>query len=336
MQRRTFTAPNQLLIFLPLILLSCNYVNSLVSSPTPTPTPVPLDLVMTFNPNPIDAVPGENGTWVWNYTFTVNNPNGFPVKVVAFGADDDDCSTSTDNCHYGALEFSQWFTQCDPPGESIQAGGTACDSGYYYQMDTLPASSTVIHNVIWYRDPSGNLLKTIGPALTLNRPELVVNVVNTTSLYDGPGYDYHASTTLGINTTLKVYGQAFDCAWFQVLDSSGLQGWVPTSDLSYPFGCNGIPAAAYPTMTPTPIPTEIPPTPTLSCSLTGSIYFNNTTGETVTIYLNGPASFTFYLPIGDSAFAVCPGYYNYTAYGCGGATDTGTISSGSTQKFYCN
>jgi hypothetical protein len=98
-----------------------------------------------------------------------------------------------------------------------------------------------------------------------------------------------------------------------------------------------------PTLTPTPRPTNtlvprptsIPATSTPSCSQNATITINNTTGGQVTLYLNGPARYTFYLGGGYTDLHVCSGSYSYTAYGCGGASDTGVINSGETHEFYC-
>jgi hypothetical protein len=105
---------------------------------------------------------------------------------------------------------------------------------------------------------------------------------------------------------------------------------------------NVIPAD-LPTGTPTPLPpppppprpTAIPYTKTPSCPVNANIEVKNSTGGQITLYLNGPAKFTFYLGGGTTNINVCPGTYSYTAYGCGGASNTGTISSGETHEFYC-
>lgn len=95
-----------------------------------------------------------------------------------------------------------------------------------------------------------------------------------------------------------------------------------------------------PTATPTPRPTQVKPTAvpytsTPSCSENASIVINNTTGGRITLYLNGPEKYTFYLNTGYTTLKVCSGSYSYTAYGCGGANDTGTINSGEEHEFYC-
>ena len=61
----------------------------------------------------------------------------------------------------------------------------------------------------------------------------------------------------------------------------------------------------------------------------------NDTGGQVTLYLTGPAAFTFYLATGNQDISICPGSYSYTAYGCGGASRNGTIRDGEELKFWC-
>ncbi len=90
-----------------------------------------------------------------------------------------------------------------------------------------------------------------------------------------------------------------------------------------------------PTKTSTPRPTAIPYTSTPSCDQNATITINNTTGGTVTLYLNGPTKYTFSVGTGYTYLKVCSGSYSYTAYGCGGASDNGTINSGEEHEFYC-
>ena len=94
------------------------------------------------------------------------------------------------------------------------------------------------------------------------------------------------------------------------------------------------------TFTPTPRPTQpkptaVPYTSTPACDGSGTITINNTTGGQLTLYLNGPAKYTFYVGTGYTYLDVCSGSYSYTAYGCGGASDTGSINSGEEHEFYC-
>jgi hypothetical protein len=94
-----------------------------------------------------------------------------------------------------------------------------------------------------------------------------------------------------------------------------------------------------PTRTSTRIPTKpyVPPTATPCSGETVSISIKNDTGGQVTLYLTGPCAYTFYLNVGDSTIYVIPGNYSYTAYGCGGATLSGSksLSYGDEWTWFC-
>lgn len=90
------------------------------------------------------------------------------------------------------------------------------------------------------------------------------------------------------------------------------------------------------TFTPKPLFTKTPvATPMPACSADGRIEIENSTGAYVTLNLSGPAKYRFDLPTGITVLNVCPGSYSYTAWGCGGAKDSGTINSGEAHEFYC-
>lgn len=104
-------------------------------------------------------------------------------------------------------------------------------------------------------------------------------------------------------------------------------------------------ATPKPTRTDTPRPTAIPytktPKPTLAptnppCVIDSVIEIDNTTGGIVTLKLSGPMQYRFDLATGHTTLNVCSGSYSYKAWGCGGATDSGTINSNEAHEFYCN
>lgn len=68
-----------------------------------------------------------------------------------------------------------------------------------------------------------------------------------------------------------------------------------------------------------------------------SINIQNNTGGTVTLILTGPESYRFYLKPGKSTMMVLKGTYQYTAYGCGGASISGTKKLGgkAVWKWWC-
>ena len=92
--------------------------------------------------------------------------------------------------------------------------------------------------------------------------------------------------------------------------------------------------------TPTPsinIPTpEMNGSPSPMCDTSAYITINNTTGDQLTLNLQGPANYAFTLLPGYNQMLVCLGTYTYTATGCGGALLTGTLNSGETHEFYCS
>ncbi|PKN90344.1 MAG: hypothetical protein CVU45_03075 [Chloroflexi bacterium HGW-Chloroflexi-7] len=109
-----------------------------------------------------------------------------------------------------------------------------------------------------------------------------------------------------------------------------------------------LPPTATPTATPTrtntPRPTAVPytktPKATLAptnppCEINSSIEIDNATGGYVTLKLSGPMKYSFDLPTGTTTLNVCSGSYSYQAWGCGGASDSGTINSGEAHEFYC-
>jgi hypothetical protein len=91
-----------------------------------------------------------------------------------------------------------------------------------------------------------------------------------------------------------------------------------------------------PTRTAQPLPTIPYNTPEPACEASSSITITNSTDGEVVLYLTGPTNFTFYLGAGDTTISVCEGTYDYEATGCGGATNSGSMSSGESHEFYCS
>lgn len=111
--------------------------------------------------------------------------------------------------------------------------------------------------------------------------------------------------------------------------------FIPTATLT-PTNTN------TPTLTPTRTPTQTStpkPTvynsPTPACSANSIIEIDNTTGGSLTLNLYGPADYYFYLGSGVTSLNVCSGSYDYEAWGCGGAYDSGVINSSESHEFYC-
>ena len=300
--------------------------------PTNTPTPSPVDIILYFSTISVEPVRSEDGRWIWPYSYSIFNPNSYTISIVAFGDNTDGCTEDINSCSHSSTEFSERFSKCDYSGIEISSGATACDPGYGYEDTQSPESDRIIQNVVWYKDPAGNLFKVIGEPITLLKPSDQSAVVTlVTYLRMGPGSEYYAISSLGVGARLTIIGQANHCQWLQVMDSGNKSGWVSASNLNYSMPCGDIPIASFPT----PPPTKVPSTVTPPCSATGILSIQNDTGGSVTLYLSGPTNFTFYLSTGNSTLSVCPGTYSYTAYGCGGATDAGTMSSGESHTFFC-
>lgn len=179
-------------------------------------------------------------------------------------------------------------------------------------------------------------------ATSQSTSQAVVNI-ESMNVRSGPGTGYPIQTYAVRGDVLIILGQAYNCDWLQVKTTDGKTGWVSASYVVYTLACIEIAQATIP-----PLPTTVaqsqpgnnnnpPPanTPPPSCDPTDSIDITNSTGGNVTLYLSGPASYTYNLGTGDTTLYVCPGTYDYTAYGCGGASDTGSMSTGESHEFYC-
>ena len=163
--------------------------------------------------------------------------------------------------------------------------------------------------------------------------QAVVNI-ESMNVRSGPGTAYSIQAIVVRNDKLIILGQAYNCSWLEVRTPDGQTGWVSATYVTFSLICSEIAQASIP-----PVPTAVaqsqPGNIPSSCDSPSSIDISNTTGGTVTLYLSGPTNYTFYLGTGDTSISVCPGTYSYTAYGCGGASDSGSISTGEAHEFYC-
>jgi hypothetical protein len=147
-----------------------------------------------------------------------------------------------------------------------------------------------------------------------------------------PGY------SMGVVLSGWEIGQAHLIEYGYTIDAPINDGWGDYDPQTVEYIIRAVPTLA-PTFTPEPTATNTPEpvvyTPTPSCAVNATIHFKNSTGETVNIFLTGPASFHFYLAPGDNYVNVCEGGYSYTGYGCGGSYLNGEIHSGNESEFYC-
>ena len=70
---------------------------------------------------------------------------------------------------------------------------------------------------------------------------------------------------------------------------------------------------------------------------TVNVVIQNNTGGSITLVLTGPGSYRFTLGTGKQTINVVKGTYQYTAYGCGGASSSGTkkLSGKSVWTWWC-
>ena len=166
---------------------------------------------------------------------------------------------------------------------------------------------------------------------TATSPSTAQAVVNIESMNvrSGPGTVYPVQAYAVRGDKLIILGQAYNCGWLEVRTPDGQTGWVSSTYVTYSLACSEIAQVSIP-----PVPTPV--TQASSCDLSSSIDITNDTGGTVTLYLSGPANYSFTLGTGDNTVSVCPGTYSYTAYGCAGASETGAMSAGESHRFFCS
>jgi hypothetical protein len=89
----------------------------------------------------------------------------------------------------------------------------------------------------------------------------------------------------------------------------------------------------------TPVVTPGPAKPVVNCQINSNILISNRSGSSITLYLSGPASFSFVLGLDNNSVNVCAGTYNFTVNGtCNGVPTSGSgkISDGDNIYFSCD
>lgn len=184
--------------------------------------------------------------------------------------------------------------------------------------------------------PTATLAPSATPQPTLTPTPEVVKAApaSNTNCRAGPSTDYPVIVSIPAGTEVTVLGRNAGSDYFFVENpqAAGSGCWVKGSLVTV-FG--SIEILAFITPPPMIYPTAVPAQPTVSCDLSGSISIINNTGGIITLYLSGPAKFTFRVGTGNQSVKVCPGSYSYTAYGCGGASKNGTASPGDEIEFWC-
>lgn len=165
-------------------------------------------------------------------------------------------------------------------------------------------------------------------------PDVVVTSASV-NIRTGPGTHYDSKGAMQQNETANVEGQAYDCAWLLITLPNGQTGWITGGSeyVTLNLSCSDIPAADIPP-SPTPAAPPVPPTPDRP---TVTVFVVNNTGGTLTIDLSGPAVYHFVIQTGRHPIQVVPGQYNYTGYGCGGASKSGviTMEEGDEWEWWC-
>jgi hypothetical protein len=126
-------------------------------------------LEITFEPNPVTPVWDESGYWVWWCTYSVYNPNDFPVEVAAFGGLNE-CLSDKSECSFSPGEFALWFAACGQGSNIISAKGTACDTRWWVRLDYDPGNDVVGKYAIYFRDEHGEVNKSISEEVVLLKP----------------------------------------------------------------------------------------------------------------------------------------------------------------------
>jgi hypothetical protein len=173
------------------------------------------------------------------------------------------------------------------------------------------------------------------PTLTPTPEPVKVSPEKNANCRVGPATDFPVQVSIPAGTQVTVLGRNADSSWYyvQIPQTVGGGCWVKGNLFTVSSGSLEI----LPFFTPPPMiyPTAPPAEPTPSCDRSETISIINDTGGVVTLYLTGPAKFTFRINTGNQTISVCPGTYSYTGYGCGGASKNGTASPGDEITFFC-
>jgi len=172
------------------------------------------------------------------------------------------------------------------------------------------------------------------PEATPTAEEEWVSATKNTNCRSGPSTDYPIEVTIPQGREVMVLGRTSGSDYYYVQnpDDPSCGCWVWGELVTIPVNI-----AMLPVFTPMPLPTVafIPLAATPSCDQNASITIQNDTGGQVTLYLSGPVKFTFYVSPGTQTLSICSGSYSYTAYGCGGASRSGSVSDGDEIEFWC-
>ena len=179
---------------------------------------------------------------------------------------------------------------------------------------------------------------TLQPTLTATPDLAKVFPIDNTNCRSGPSTAYPVQVSLTAGSEVKMLGRSADGEYYYVENpqAAGKGCWVKGSLVTVFGTVTIIPIFTPPAVPTVNYPTAPPAAPTAACDLSGTISIINNTGGLVTLYLTGPAKFTFKISTGSQSISVCPGTYSYTGYGCGGASKNGTVSTDTEEiTFFC-
>lgn len=193
--------------------------------------------------------------------------------------------------------------------------------------DLLPSATPEDTATPW---PTDTPIPTLTPT---PKPQVVdMSIKSNVNCRKGPSTSYAVVTVLDAGAVVDAQGRTGDSGWWYVRNpqdrSSGC--WIRED-----FASAAGDVAILPVFTAQPAPVVAEPSETPSCKVNQVIHVDNDTGGYITIYLTGPAKFTFNIPAGKMDIQVCAGQYSYTGYGCGGSALNGTMNAGDDIRFYC-
>jgi hypothetical protein len=155
------------------------------------------------------------------------------------------------------------------------------------------------------------------------------------NIRSGPGTNFDVINSFANGTKLQVVGRNDDSSWLVINLPAGGIGWIRVDLILFSFPADLLKIYTTPA-TPTAKP-YIPPEATSCSAETVNVTIINDTGGSVSLTLRGPCTYTFFIGTGNTTISILPGSYSYSAYGCGGATLTGSKSLGSGDEWtwYC-
>lgn len=317
-----------LIVILALSTSGCSTLAQIFATATPTNTPTPLPTATaTYTLTPL---PTATSTFTLTPSVT---PTPLPPLAISACAYSEDCPNAKMINSFlpdgQSVEYNQAYVLTIPYDADIRFRHSWCAiDRYTLDQNLAHYQFTFTINGTSYVD---SLAKTYITQTSASDPNVTYPCLSMGVVLTGWKIGKVHSITIGGKVTDNIF--------------DGWDNYTPGSNLiTYFLNPDVVPTDTLtptPSNTPQPTATWIPPTdvpyvaPTPSCGEKGDIHISNTTGGYVSLHLAGKVSYDFYIGAGDNTITVCSGSYDYTAYGCGGASNTGSMSSGDSHEFYC-